>query len=203
LRRAGWCQRAAKGHGAIVPPKERTRAARASNAAATGPTHVALRLAASERRRRSPFAWQAREIKSHVDKLIDGHVTASEQGDDAGRARIEDQLRRIYAATLGVDPMKRRRLALMDRLDRVALGYGDNVSALVRILSPAYRGVSDRDLAPVLAVWGSRPGAKQGGDVSKWIALSRVLAKRWGDGTRPATLEREYRDARSKRNRGR
>ena len=113
--------------------------------------------------------------------------------DQPEREKLERRLARAFGALLGAEPAKRRRLALMDRLDCIA--HGRTGSTLRWLFDGALDGMSDDDLKPVIAAgWAeSRPGAKPGGGVSKWVALSRVLRAKWADGTAPEKLEREAR----------
>jgi hypothetical protein len=148
---------------------------------------------------------KVREIESRLRLLIDVHETAESFGDAATlRAGIEQKIAQIFAAALGSDPNKRRRLALVRRIDRLSASVETTRKEYVRdAMEGAYHGIRDEDLALVLQVWSTRPGAKRGGGVSKWRALSRVLVKHWGDRTKTETLEREDRAARRKsRNRG-
>jgi hypothetical protein len=149
---------------------------------------------------------QVEEIKHRLDLYVTAHESPEVWGGDPIllRAGAERVIARIFAQVFGVAPERRRRLALMRRIDALA---GVDVPTpgkggyLRNVIEGAHDQISDADLEGVVRVWSTRPGAKSNGDVSKWIALSRLIAKRWGDETKPATLAREYGDAR--KNRGR
>jgi hypothetical protein len=163
---------------------------------------------------------QVDDVKKELHRLLGVHDDAEFFRDFGGdppsiREHIEREIARIYTQVMGVHPQKRRRLALAQRLDRLAARKleANHDPALARLLAAsAIKGksvpadllgdpfdeISDAELAPVAAVWNSGPGAKSDGAVSKWVALSRVLSK-YGDNTRPSTLEKETRSARRAR----
>jgi hypothetical protein len=148
------------------------------------------------------------EIKARLDRILALYDRAEEWGDAQEiRRGAELWIGNVYAHVIGgATPQKRRRLALMFRIDRLASLAGDPFSDAYMggVTAGAYDGITDADLAPVLKVWRDGPGAKAGpGRVSKWLALHRVLSKHWGDETATSTLDGEYREAKrgTKRNR--
>lgn len=190
-----------------MPPRNTTQTTRKSKAArpkrhaassAGGePPGLAAESANTVSLGREPdYVLLANDIKREIDLLV---ILAKNYPE--ARARHTCTLKR-YASDLGVDPKKHARKALMWRIDCLARGQqideGSGAS-LYLLLEGAY-GVSDADLARVVAVWLERAGAKRTADGrrrSKWEELARVLRDRLEDPTAATTLQREWQEAKS------
>lgn len=148
----------------------------------------AIAEAMPETEPKSECQRQVDEIKERLDAWADFHEV------EAMREGIERKIAQIYSKVLGVNPKRRRRLALVQRIEQLACG--DKEPSLILALYGAYSGIEDKDLAAAVAVWNSGPGAKPNGQRSKWFELSRILKKHWAESTSPQTLEREARQER-------
>lgn len=155
---------------------------------------------------RAQHEWQADQIRATLATLLMAHEQWPET-----RAHVETWIARIYTATMRCAPARKRRAALLERIEHLAAGREMPFADFARFhfdhaYARAYEGISDEDLAGVIAVWSKAPGAKKAGGLGKWEALSRVIKKHWGDNTGPATLKKEAqataRGSLGRRNRG-
>jgi hypothetical protein len=149
------------------------------------------------------FAEARVEGVNEIRAQFGGRELDVAEGARIWRLCVGKEIASIHAKVIGTHPRRRRRVALMRRIERLAKGHRESHPDLELWFEGAYhRAISDRDLEPVVRVWKSGPGGKRSGsgsgEAGKWIALAQVLERHWGEKTKPATLATEWNNYRRK-----